>query len=118
MSFLEELHISQERTLDHLESIWRRAGPLSAATRNYLPMAIAVRGETSATITDLLRDRVHRYVDVRPYTSQPPTRMEVVASDDNPVSRVDGDRQSTDRNTPLGEPPQLDPLEHRHRHRQ
>jgi putative peptide zinc metalloprotease protein len=49
-----------------------------------------VRGETSATITDLLRDRelIERYADIRAYTSQSPTRMEVVASDDNPrISR-------------------------------
>jgi putative peptide zinc metalloprotease protein len=45
-----------------------------------------IRRETTATVTDLLRDSViiDRYSDIRAYTSQAPTRMEVVASDDNP----------------------------------
>jgi putative peptide zinc metalloprotease protein len=45
-----------------------------------------VRSETTATISDLLRDSelIERYADIRAYTSQSSTRMEVVASDDNP----------------------------------
>lgn len=45
-----------------------------------------VRRETTATVTDLLRnrDRIERYADVRAYTSQASSRLEVVASDDDP----------------------------------
>ena len=45
-----------------------------------------VRRETAATITTLLADRVgiDRYADIRAYTSQAPTRLEVVAADDDP----------------------------------
>ncbi|MGH8905095.1 MAG: AAA family ATPase [Egibacteraceae bacterium] len=41
--------------------------------------------ETAATITDLLRDapRIKRYADIRGYTSQAASRLEVVASDDD-----------------------------------
>jgi putative peptide zinc metalloprotease protein len=44
-----------------------------------------IRGETTATITDLLRDRevIERYADIRAYTSQFSTRLEVIASDDD-----------------------------------
>jgi putative peptide zinc metalloprotease protein len=49
-------------------------------------LADLVRRETTATITDLLhtRDRIERYADIRAYTSQAPTRLEVVAADDDP----------------------------------
>lgn len=42
--------------------------------------------ETTATVTSLLADAdaIERYADVRAYTSQAPTRLEVVAADDNP----------------------------------
>jgi putative peptide zinc metalloprotease protein len=42
--------------------------------------------ETRATVTDLLDDahRITRYADIRGYTSQAPTRLEVIASDDDP----------------------------------
>lgn len=45
-----------------------------------------VRRETTSTVTDLLReaDEIDRYSDVRAFTSQAPTRLEVVASDDDP----------------------------------
>jgi len=45
-----------------------------------------VRRETAATVTDLLEGAslVQRYADIRSYTSQSPTRLEVVAADDNP----------------------------------
>jgi putative peptide zinc metalloprotease protein len=45
-----------------------------------------VRRETAATITNLLADEqmITRYADIRAYTSQAPTRLEVVASDDDP----------------------------------
>jgi putative peptide zinc metalloprotease protein len=45
-----------------------------------------VRRETTATVTDLLRDAstIGRYADIRSYTSQSLTRLEVVAADDNP----------------------------------
>ncbi|HEY4277611.1 MAG TPA: MinD/ParA family protein [Conexibacter sp.] len=49
-------------------------------------LAYRVRRETTATITDLLRDRdaIARYADIRAYTSQAGTRLEVVAADDDP----------------------------------
>ncbi|MGH3038337.1 MAG: AAA family ATPase [Gaiellaceae bacterium] len=42
--------------------------------------------ETTATVTSLLRDLdgIERYADIRGYTSQAPTRLEVVAADDDP----------------------------------
>ncbi len=45
-----------------------------------------VRRETVATVTSLLQDvdRIERYADVRSYTSQAPTRLEVIAADDDP----------------------------------
>jgi len=45
-----------------------------------------VRRETAATITNLLADEqmITRYADIRAYTSQAATRLEVVASDDDP----------------------------------
>ena len=50
-------------------------------------LAYRVRRETAATVTSLLadRDRIERYSDVRGYTSQAPTRLEVVASDNDPT---------------------------------
>ncbi len=43
--------------------------------------------ETSATVRNLLRDaqRVRRYTDVRAYTSQGPSRLEVLASEQDPA---------------------------------
>jgi len=45
-----------------------------------------VRRETAATVTNLLADEqeIVRYADIRVYTNQAPTRLEVVASDDDP----------------------------------
>jgi putative peptide zinc metalloprotease protein len=45
-----------------------------------------VRRETSATVSSLLDDvdRISRYADIRGYTSQAPSRLEVVAADDDP----------------------------------
>lgn len=45
-----------------------------------------IRRETAATVSDMLaaRDKITRYADIRAYTSQAPTRLEVVASDDDP----------------------------------
>jgi putative peptide zinc metalloprotease protein len=45
-----------------------------------------VRRETAATITNLLADEqeIVRYADIRTYTNQAPTRLEVVAADDDP----------------------------------
>lgn len=42
--------------------------------------------QTTATVRDLLddRDRVHRYSDVRAFTSQAPSRLEVLASERDP----------------------------------
>lgn len=42
--------------------------------------------ETAATVTTLLADEplISRYADIRAYTSQTPTRLEVIASDDDP----------------------------------
>jgi len=49
-----------------------------------------VRLETAATIRDLLneRDQVGRYADVRAFTSQAPSRLEVLASDRDPAVSV------------------------------
>ncbi len=49
-----------------------------------------VRLETAATIRDLLneRDQVSRYADVRAFTSQAPSRLEVLASDRDPAVSV------------------------------
>lgn len=46
-----------------------------------------VRRETTANLTSLLADagRIERYADIRGYTSQAPSRLEVVASDDDPT---------------------------------
>lgn len=57
-------------------------------------LAYRVRRETAATVTTLLaeRGRIGRYADVRAYTSQAPSRLEVVASDDDPsVTQALGD---------------------------
>jgi putative peptide zinc metalloprotease protein len=45
-----------------------------------------VRRETTNTIMSLLahRQQIARYADIRAYTSQAPTRLEVVAADDDP----------------------------------
>jgi MinD-like ATPase involved in chromosome partitioning or flagellar assembly len=45
-----------------------------------------VRLETAATIRDLLneRDQLRRYADVRAFTSQAPSRLEILASDRDP----------------------------------
>lgn len=45
-----------------------------------------LRRETTATVTGLLgdADRIERYADIRGYTSQAPSRLEVVAADDDP----------------------------------
>jgi putative peptide zinc metalloprotease protein len=45
-----------------------------------------VRRETAATVTNLLTDEqdIVRYADIRSYTNQAPTRLEVVAADDDP----------------------------------
>jgi MinD-like ATPase involved in chromosome partitioning or flagellar assembly len=42
--------------------------------------------ETSATVRDLLNERkqIHRYVDIRAFTSQSPSRLEILASDRDP----------------------------------
>jgi MinD-like ATPase involved in chromosome partitioning or flagellar assembly len=49
-----------------------------------------VRLETAATIRDLLNERgqVSRYADVRAFTSQAPSRLEVLASDRDPAVSV------------------------------
>ncbi len=55
-----------------------------------------VNRETSATVTDLLDDAEHirRYADIRAYTSQAATRLEVVASDDDPhISQAIGEHE-------------------------
>ena len=45
-----------------------------------------MRRETAATVTNLLADEqdIIRYADIRSYTNQASTRLEVVASDDDP----------------------------------
>ena len=49
-----------------------------------------VRLETAATVRDLLNERgqVRRYADVRAFTSQAPSRLEVLASDRDPAVSV------------------------------
>lgn len=49
-----------------------------------------VRLETSATVRDLLNERaqVQRYADVRAFTSQAPSRLELLASDRDPAVSV------------------------------
>ncbi|HEX6920384.1 MAG TPA: MinD/ParA family protein [Actinomycetes bacterium] len=49
-------------------------------------LANRLRRETDATVTTLLHDRelIDRYADIRGYTSQAMTRLEVIASDDDP----------------------------------
>jgi putative peptide zinc metalloprotease protein len=49
-------------------------------------LAYRVRRETTNTITGLLahREDIHRYADIRAFTSQAATRLEVVAADDDP----------------------------------
>jgi MinD-like ATPase involved in chromosome partitioning or flagellar assembly len=46
-----------------------------------------VRLETRATVRDLVneREQIQRYADVRAYTSQSPSRLEVLASDQDPA---------------------------------
>ena len=43
--------------------------------------------ETTATVRHLLRDasRIHRYSDIRSYTSQGPSRLEILASEQDPA---------------------------------
>jgi putative peptide zinc metalloprotease protein len=58
-----------------------------------------VRRETTATITDLLEDapRIKRYADIRDYTNQAPSRLEVIASDDDDaITRALGEEELTD----------------------
>ncbi|MGI8729922.1 MAG: MinD/ParA family ATP-binding protein [Solirubrobacteraceae bacterium] len=49
-------------------------------------LAYRVRRETSNTITELLahRNAINRDADIRAYTPQAPTRLEVIAADDHP----------------------------------
>jgi MinD-like ATPase involved in chromosome partitioning or flagellar assembly len=49
-----------------------------------------LRLETAATVRDLLneRDQIQRYTDIRAYTTQAPSRLEVLASDRDPTVSV------------------------------
>ena len=53
-------------------------------------LAYRVHRDTDATVTQLLRaaDRIRRYSDMRSFTSQASTRLEVLASDDDPTISV------------------------------
>jgi putative peptide zinc metalloprotease protein len=53
-------------------------------------LAYRVHRETDATITQVLRasEQIRRYSDMRNFTSQSPTRLEVLASDDDPTISV------------------------------
>jgi putative peptide zinc metalloprotease protein len=53
-------------------------------------LAYRVHRETDATITQLLRasERIRRYSDMRSFTNQAATRLEVLASDDDPTISV------------------------------
>jgi putative peptide zinc metalloprotease protein len=58
-----------------------------------------VQRESPETVTSLLgeRDLVSRYADIRRYTSQAPSRLEVVASDDDPgITQALSDRDYRD----------------------
>jgi putative peptide zinc metalloprotease protein len=58
-----------------------------------------VRRESPETVTSLLGERelVSRYADIRRYTSQTPSRLEVVASDDDPrITQALSDRDYRD----------------------
>jgi putative peptide zinc metalloprotease protein len=58
-------------------------------------LADRIDRQTSSTVTDLLRDanRLDRYSDVRAHTSQAPSRLEVIASDNDPaISTALGER--------------------------
>lgn len=61
-------------------------------------LAHRVRRETSETVTSLLGDRglIDRYSDIRAYTSQAGTRLEVIASDDDPrITQALGETEYT-----------------------
>ncbi|HEU4491117.1 MAG TPA: AAA family ATPase [Jiangellales bacterium] len=61
-------------------------------------LAHRVRRETTETVTSLLGDRglIDRYSDIRSYTSQAGTRLEVVASDDDPrITQALGETEYT-----------------------
>jgi putative peptide zinc metalloprotease protein len=61
-------------------------------------LAHRVRRETTANLTSLLADAdgIERYADIRGYTSQAPTRLEVVASDDDPrITQAIGEAEFT-----------------------
>jgi putative peptide zinc metalloprotease protein len=53
-------------------------------------LAYRVHRETDATVTQLLRasERIQRYSDMRSFTNQSATRLEVLASDDDPTISV------------------------------
>jgi putative peptide zinc metalloprotease protein len=53
-------------------------------------LAYRVHRETEATVTQLLRasERLRRYSDMRSFTNQSSTRLEVLASDDDPTISV------------------------------
>jgi len=58
-------------------------------------LAHRVRRETAETVTSMLEDRqlIDRYSDIRAYTSQASTRLEVIASDDDPrITQALGDK--------------------------
>lgn len=59
-------------------------------------LAHRLRRETTATVSTLLADEadIERYADIRAYTSQAPTRLEVVAADDDPrITQALGERE-------------------------
>lgn len=58
-------------------------------------LADRIDRQTASTVTDLLRDasRLDRYSDIRAHTSQAPSRLEVIASDNDPaISTALGER--------------------------
>ena len=74
--------------------------------------------ESGATVRHLLaaRDRLHRYADVRHFTSQSPTRLEVLASDSDPSVSLAFSEQDY-RDTVSHPGALLQPGAHRLRHR-
>ncbi len=77
--------------LGHTFSLYRRDRVIALdANPDAGSLAYRVHRETEATVTQLLRasERLRRYSDMRSFTSQSSTRLEVLASDDDPTISV------------------------------
>ena len=77
--------------LGHTFSLYRRDRVIALdANPDAGSLAYRVHRETDATVTQLLRasERLRRYSDMRSFTNQASTRLEVLASDDDPTISV------------------------------